>query len=65
MCIVEISYLIYYVFIVANVVLKGHNGVPWVTLGVHAAAGGFTVFMTSHSKRIPVERRYVLCFVIL
>ena len=60
-------YLVDYVFIVADVVLKGHNRFPWVTLGVYAAAGGFTIFMTSHSQRIPAEKQLFcsVCQIIL
>lgn len=51
-------YLIDYVLIVADVVLKGHHRLPGVVLGVNAAAGGFTIFMTSHSQRIPAEKQF-------
>lgn len=49
-------YLVDYVFVVADVVLEGHDGIPGVVLGVHAAAGGLAVFVTSHSQGIPEER---------
>lgn len=48
--------LVDYVFIVADVVFKRHNRCPRIILGVNAAAGGFTVFVTSHSQRIPAGR---------
>lgn len=52
----SLLYLVDYVFIVADVVLKGYNRLPGVILGVNAAAGCFTIFMASHSQRISEER---------
>lgn len=51
-----VGYLIDNVFIVANVVLKRHDRFPGVILGVNAAAGGFTVFMTGYSEGISGKR---------
>lgn len=49
----EAAYLVDYVFIVTDVVLKGHDRFPGVILRVNAAAAGLTVLLTSHSQRIP------------
>lgn len=45
-------YLVDYVLIVSDEVLKGDDGLPGVPLGVEAAAGGFVVFVEAHGQRI-------------
>lgn len=50
-------YLVDNVFIVADVIFKGHNRIPGIILGVKAAAGGLAVFMTRHSQRVPAEKQ--------
>lgn len=50
-------YLVDDVFIVADVIFKGHNRIPGIILGVKAAAGGLIVFMTRHSYRVPAGKQ--------
>lgn len=55
-------YLVEYVFVVSNVVLKGNNRFPGVILSKHAATGDFAVFMESHSQRITADQKQKIFF---
>ena len=52
------QYLVDYIFIVVDIVLKVHSRFPGVILGVNAAAGGFAIFMTGHSQGIPAKGQW-------
>ena len=59
-------YLIGDIFIIADVVLEGHDRLPWIILGVYTTTGGFTVLVSCYCQRIPMKNKqiwpsYVTC----
>lgn len=52
-------YLVDYVFIVSDIVLKAHSRFPGVVLSEDTTAGSFSVPVASHSQRISGEREFL------